>query len=474
MDILEHYEILILGGGKAGKTLAMDMAHAGRRVALIERGFIGGSCINVACIPTKALIRSAEVAHLVRRRAEFGIEGSEATIDMPDVAARTAGVVKGMVDLHRHLFADAGFALVIGEGRFVEPRVIEATLADGTTRRLTGEWIFLNLGTIAAVPDLPGLKAASPLTHVEALKLERLPQHLVILGGGYIGMEMAQAFRRLGSKVTVIERGPQLAGREDPDVAQAIQDMFREDGIDVLLDTQVRSVNGLSGDGVTVHIADAQGERSITGSDILVAAGRTPRTAGIGLDLAGVDLDTRGFIQVDEVLATTAPGIWALGEAAGSPMFTHVALDDYRIAKSGILGGTRTTRSRRIPYAVFIEPELGRVGLSETEARQQGLDIRVAKLPMTAVPRAQTLSQTRGFMKAIVEGGGDRILGFTMLGAHGGEVVAVVQTAMWAGLPYTAFRDGIIAHPTMAEGLNLLFAKIPSALVELQLGGRSM
>ncbi len=461
MDALERYEILILGGGKAGKTLAMDMARAGRRVAVIERGFIGGSCINVACIPTKALVRSAEVAHLVRGRANFGIEGSEVTIEMPDVAARTAGVVKGMVDLHQRLFTEAGFVLVMGEGRFVEPRVIEATLADGTTRRLTGERIFLNLGTVAAVPDLPGLRAAAPMTHVEALKLERLPQHLLILGGGYIGMEMAQAFRRLGSDVTIIERGPQLAAREDPDIAHAIQDMFREAGIGLLLDTRVDRVEGRSGDQVIIHLADADGERTVTGSDILVAAGRTPQTAGIGLEQAGVQLDSRGFIRVDEVLATTAPGIWALGEAAGSPMFTHVALDDYRVAKSVILGGNRTTRSRLIPYAVFIEPELGRVGLSETEARQQGLAVRVAKLPMAAVPRAQTLSQTRGFMKAIVDGGNDQILGFAMLGAHGGEVVAVVQTAMWGGLPYTAFRDGIIAHPTMAEGLNMLFANIP-------------
>ena len=461
MEALERYEILILGGGKAGKTLAMDMARAGRRVAVIEREFIGGSCINVACIPTKALVRSAEAAHLVRGRTDFGIEGSQITIDMPDVSARTAGVVKGMVDLHRRLFTEAGFVLVMGEGRFVEPRVIEATLADGTTRRLTGERIFLNLGTVAAVPDLPGLRAAAPMTHVEALMLERLPQHLIILGGGYIGMEMAQAFRRLGSEVTIIERGPQLAGREDPDIAQAIQDMFREDGINLLLETRIDRVEGRSGDQVSLHLVDAKGEPSLTGSDILVAAGRTPQTAGIGLEQAGVQLDSRGFIQVDEVLATTAPGIWALGEAAGSPMFTHVALDDYRVAKSVILGGNRTTRARLIPYSVFIEPELGRVGLSETEARQQGIAVRVAKLPMAAVPRAQTLSQTRGFMKALVDATSDKIIGFAMLGAHGGEIVAVVQTAMWGGLPYTAFRDGIIAHPTMAEGLNMLFANVP-------------
>jgi pyruvate/2-oxoglutarate dehydrogenase complex dihydrolipoamide dehydrogenase (E3) component len=461
MGDVEQYEILILGGGKAGKTLAMDMAHAGRRVAVIERGFIGGSCINVACIPTKALVRSAEIAHLVRSRAEFGIEPGETGVDMHAVATRTAGIVAGMVGLHRRLFAAAGFELVIGEGRFVAPRVIEATLPDGTTRRLTGERIFLNLGTTAAVPDLPGLRAAAALTHVEALLLERLPRHLLVLGGGYIGMEMAQAFRRLGSAVTIVERGPQLAGREDPDVAQAVQDIFREDGIAIQLNTAVIGVTGQSGDAVTLRLSDNAGERDLEGTDILVAAGRVPQTAGIGLEAAGIQLDPRGFIQVDERLATTAPGIWALGEAAGSPMFTHVALDDYRVARSVILGGDRTTRSRLIPYAVFIEPELGRVGLSETEARQQGIAVRVAKLPMAAVPRAQTLSQTKGFMKAVVDAESDRILGFAMLGVHAGEVMAAVQTAMWGNLPYTLFRDGILAHPTLAEGLNLLFAKIP-------------
>jgi probable pyridine nucleotide-disulfide oxidoreductase len=461
MANVEEYELLVLGGGKAGKTLAMDMAHAGRRVAVIERGLIGGSCINIACIPTKALVRSASVARLVRDRAMFGMGAGDVELHMLEVAARTAGVVEGMVNDHRRLFAESGFELVIGEGRFVAPRVIEVSLPDGGTRRLTGERIFLNLGTRAAVPDLPGLRAAAPLTHVEALRLERLPRHLLVLGGGYVGLEMAQAFRRLGSAVTVIERGPQLAGREDPDIAAAVLALFREEGIAVQTDTLVTQVTGRSGEAVTLRLLQSGNERTLEGSDILVAAGRVPQTAGIGLEKAGVEVDAADFIVVDERMATTAPGIWALGEAAGSPMFTHVALDDYRVAKSVILGGDRTTRGRLIPYAVFIEPELGRVGLNETDARRQGIAVRVAKLSMAAVPRARTLSETRGFMKAIVTAEGDAILGFAMLGAQAGEVVAAVQVAMWAQLPYTAFRDGILAHPTMAEGLNLLFSNVP-------------
>jgi len=463
MGDVEDYELLILGGGKAGKTLAMDMARAGRRLAVIERGLIGGSCINIACIPTKALVRSANVARLVRDRAMFGMRPGDAEVDMAEVAARTAGVVGGMVNDHRRLFAESGFELVIGEGRFVAPRVIEVSLPGGGTRRLTGERIFLDLGTRAAVPDLPGLRAADPLTHVEALRLERLPRHLLVLGGGYVGLEMAQAFRRLGSAVTVIERGPQLAGREDPDVGAAVLALFLEEGIAVELNTLVTQVTGRSGEAVTLRLLQGGGERTLEGSDILVAAGRVPQTAGIGLEKAGVDVDAAGFVVVDERLATTAPGIWALGEAAGSPMFTHVALDDYRIAKSVILGGDRTTRGRLIPYAVFIEPELGRVGLNETDARRQGIAVRVAKLSMPAVPRARTLSETRGFMKALVQADGDAILGFAMLGAQAGEVVAAVQVAMWSQLPYTALRDGILAHPTMAEGLNLLFSNVPPA-----------
>jgi pyruvate/2-oxoglutarate dehydrogenase complex dihydrolipoamide dehydrogenase (E3) component len=463
MASVEEFELLILGGGKAGKTLAMDMARAGRRLAVIERGFIGGSCINVACIPTKALVRSASLAALARGRDMFGIQPGDTVIDMPKVAARTAGVVSGMVNDHRRLFAESGFELVIGEGRFVAPRVIEATLPGGGTRRLTGERIFLNLGTRAAVPDLPGLRAAEPMTHVEALLLERLPPHLVVLGGGYVGLEMAQAFRRLGSAVTVIERGPQLLAREDPDVAAAVLDLFHDEGIAVRLDTRVAQVTGRSGQGVTLRLLQGGEELTLEGSDILVAAGRVPQTAGIGLEVAGVNVDAAGFIVVDERLATTAPGIWALGEGAGSPMFTHVSLNDYRIAKSVILGGDRTTLGRLIPYAVFIEPELGRVGLNETDAKRQGIAVRVAKVPMAVVPRARTLSETRGFMKAIVEAKGDAILGFTMFGAQAGEVVATVQVGMWGGLPYTAFRDGILAHPTVAEGLNLLFSNVPSS-----------
>ncbi len=452
---IERYEILILGGGKAGKTLAMDQARGGRRVAVVEAGMIGGSCINVACIPTKTLVRSAAVAALVRRSGAFGVSSEAPSIDMGRVSGRTAEVVAGMVAANAKAFAESGFDLVLGWGRFVEPRVIEVA-GEGGTRRLTGERIFLNLGTRAAIPPIPGLREAVPLTHVEALALDVLPSHLVVIGGGYIGLEMAQAFRHLGAEVTIIERGPQLAAREDADVASAIQGLFQADNVALALDARVARVSGRSGESVTVELEDG---RCVNGSHLLVAAGREPMTREIGLELAGVTLDAHGFIEVDEHLATRAPGIWALGEAAGSPMFTHVSLDDYRIAKSGIEGGSRTTRSRIVPYCVFIEPEFARVGLSERDAQRAGIAYRLARLPMDAVPRARTLSEREGFMKALV-GDDDSILGFAMLGVQAGEVMTAVQMATLGGLPYTALRDAILAHPTLAEGLNLLFSAV--------------
>jgi pyruvate/2-oxoglutarate dehydrogenase complex dihydrolipoamide dehydrogenase (E3) component len=459
MAAIDVYDILVLGGGKAGKTLAMDQARAGKRVAVVEAGMIGGSCINIACIPTKALVRSAEVADTVRHAGAFGAGGGDVRVDMRRVASRTAEVVADMVDFNRRAFTASGFELVIGWGRFVAPRVIEVETAAGA-RRLTGERIYLNLGTRAAIPPVVGLREAGPLTHVEALKLDVLPAHLLVVGGGYVGLEMAQAFRRLGSSVTLIERGPRLAAREDDDMAAAIQDLFIADGIELAMGAELAAVEGRSGDQVTVALSDG---RCLSGSHLLVAAGREPMTRDIGLEIAGVGLDARGFIRVDERLQTSAADIWALGEVAGSPMFTHVSLDDYRVAKSGITGGGRTTKGRLIPSCLFIDPEFARVGLSENGAKQSGLAYRLARLPVDVIPRARTLSKRIGLMKAIVAADSDQILGFAMLGAQAGEVMAVVQMAMLGGLPYTALRDGILTHPTMAEGLNMLFGSILSA-----------
>ena len=287
-----------------------------------------------------------------------------------------------------------------------------------------------------------------------------MPDHLIVLGGGYVGLELAQAFRRFGAEVTVVEAGPQLAAREDPDVAAAILQVLRDEGVNVQFGAQVHQVSGRSAEGVILRIATPTGDITIEGSDILVAAGRTPNTAGIGLDAAGVELDGRGYIKVNDRLETTAADVWAIGESAGSPQFTHVSFDDFRIIRDNLAGGDRSRRDRLIPYCMFTEPPLGRVGLSEAEAARQGLAVRTATLPIRSVLRSWTMSETGSFMKAVVAADSDRILGFTMFGAEAGEVMAAVQTAMLAGMPYTGLRDAIIAHPTMAEGLGGLFSRI--------------
>jgi pyruvate/2-oxoglutarate dehydrogenase complex dihydrolipoamide dehydrogenase (E3) component len=380
---------------------------------------------------------------------------------MAAVLQRKRDMVTREIELHLQNYRASGAELIMGNGRFVAPRTIEVHLNDGGVRVLAGERVFLNLGTHPAVPDIPGLKEARPLTHIEALELDYLPPHVILLGGGYVGLEMAQAYRRFGSRVTVIESGPQLMGREDPDVADAMQRILGDEGIRLLLSAETRNVRGRSGDGVSLSVRTASGEETIEGSDILVAAGRIPNTAGIGLEQTGVELDARGYIRVNERLETVAPDVWALGECAGSPQFTHASVDDFRIIADNLAGGTRTTRDRLVPYCVFTDPPLAHVGLSERDAQHAGIAARVARLPMEAVLRAHTTDETLGFMKVLVGGSDDRILGFTMIGSEAGEVMAAVQTAMLAELPYPRLRDAVIAHLTVAEGLGFLLANVP-------------
>jgi pyruvate/2-oxoglutarate dehydrogenase complex dihydrolipoamide dehydrogenase (E3) component len=458
MSTVEQFEYVFLGGGKGGKTLAMELARSGKRVAVVEEGMIGGSCINVACIPSKALIQSARIMHAVQSADILKGAAHDTKVDMTQVHRHVREVVDGMVDINAKAFEASGFDLILGTGRFVAPRRIQVAMNDGRERVVEGVHVFINTGTFAAIPDIPGLRDAAPMTHVDALELDSLPEHLIVIGGGYIGLEMAQAFRRLGSKVTIVQEAPRVATREDTDVTDAIQSILTGEGIDVRVSVKPLQFSGRSGQSVTVELSD--GAR-ITGTHLLVATGRVPRTAGIGLDVAGVASDERGFIKVDERLATSAPNIWAIGEVAGTPMFTHASFDDYRVLKSQLAGGNLTTRDRVIPYAMFLEPELARIGINESDAQRQGIAVRVAKLPMASIPRARTTGDTHGFMKAIVDTQSDRILGFTMLGSNAGEVVATVQMAMLGNLPYTAIRDAILSHPTIAEGLNMLFARIP-------------
>jgi pyruvate/2-oxoglutarate dehydrogenase complex dihydrolipoamide dehydrogenase (E3) component len=382
---------------------------------------------------------------------------------MAAVRKRKREMVEGLIAMHLDRYKATGAELVMGEAKFTDSKTLDVRLNDGSARTLRGERVFLNLGTHALVPSVPGLAESEPLTNIEALELDRLPEHLVVLGGGYVGLEFAQAYRRFGSRVTILERGPQLLANRDPDVVAALTHVFDSDEIDVIASAEIVSVHGRSGTGLSLIVRTSAGEKTITGSDILVATGRTPNTAGIGLEVAGVELNERGYVKVNDRLQTTAPNVWAIGECAGSPQFTHISLDDFRVIRDNLAGINRTTRGRMIPSCLFTDPQVAHIGLTETEAGRQGIAVRAVKLPIAAVLRTRTIGETHGFMKALIETDGDRILGFTMIGPEAGEVMAVVQMAMLAGLPYTALRDAVLTHPTMAEGLNSLFSGVNQA-----------
>jgi pyruvate/2-oxoglutarate dehydrogenase complex dihydrolipoamide dehydrogenase (E3) component len=397
------------------------------------------------------------------RAAEFGVELESAVTSMKGVQARKRAMVDSLRQFHLDRYDASGAELIMGEARIVGGRTVDVELDDGGKRQISGERVFLNLGTLATLPDIPGLAAARPMTHVELLDLDRLPEHLVVIGGGYVGLELAQAMRRFGARVTVIEHGQQLASREDADVGAAILELFHDEGITVHLQTQVRSVEGESGSDVHIVTEGPDGEGIVKGTDLLVGVGRTPNTGGIGLEQAGVKLTETGYIAVDECLATTAASVWAMGECAGSPQFTHASFDDFRVVYDNLNGGSSTTMDRLVPYCMYTDPEVARVGWNESEARRRGIGYRLLTLPMAAVLRTRTLSEPRGFMKMLIAADSDEILGFTVFGAEASELMAAVQTAMIGRVPYTALRSAIYAHPTVAEGLTFLLRNTPTA-----------
>jgi pyruvate/2-oxoglutarate dehydrogenase complex dihydrolipoamide dehydrogenase (E3) component len=379
---------------------------------------------------------------------------------MGAVRERKRRMVDGLIETHLARYKESGAELIMGEGCFVGPRTIEVRLKDGGRSTVRGERVFVSTGTRPSVPDTPGLAEATPLTHIEALEFNRVPRHLIVVGGGYVGLEFAQAIRRFGSRVTVIQRGSQLASREDLDVGRALLNLMQDEGIEVLLQATVVSVEGTSGESVRLQVAHNGRQRLIDGSDLLVATGRTPNTNGIGLEAAGVEMDAKGYIRVNDRLETTAPQVWAVGECAGSPQFTHVAFDDFRVVRDNLSGGSRSTRGRLVPFCLFTDPQLARVGVNETEAKKMGMQYRVASMPMAAVLRTRTISETRGFLKMLIDGQSDRILGFTAFAPEASELMAVVHTAMLGQMPFPILRDAIFTHPTMAEGLTALLADI--------------
>jgi pyruvate/2-oxoglutarate dehydrogenase complex dihydrolipoamide dehydrogenase (E3) component len=458
----EAYDLLILGSGAGAKLLAWTFAGKGQRVAVVERKYVGGACPNIACLPSKNVIHTAQFAHDVRRSEEFGVSIDGFRVNMPAVRERKRRMVQGLVDTHLELYKESGAELIMASGKFVGPKTIEATLADGGKRLLRGENVVIGTGTHAAVENIPGVASAQPLTHIEALELDVVPEHLIVMGAGYVGLEFAQAMRRFGSKVTVVDRNHHLIHREDDDVVEGIEDLFRDEGIEMTLGAKIKSVSGVSGQSVRLTLEHNGAEKSLEGTHLLIAAGRIPNTKDIGLELAGVELTDKGYIKVNERLQTTAPGVWAVGEVAGSPHFTHISEDDFRVVRDNLTGGNHVTTGRQVPFCLFTDPEFARVGMNEKEARAKGIAYRLFKVPMAAVLRARSLMETRGFLKCLVERDSDLILGFSAFGVGAGEIMGCVQIAMLGGMPYTTLREAILAHPTIPEGLLSLFSTSPS------------
>jgi pyruvate/2-oxoglutarate dehydrogenase complex dihydrolipoamide dehydrogenase (E3) component len=461
----DHVEVLVLGAGQGGGPLANAFARAGRRTVLVEEAHAGGTCVNVGCTPTKTMVAGARVAYLARRAADYGVSAGPVTVQLDAVRARTRGVVAAFRAGSERALAGAGVELCHGHGHFVGPRTLEVTSAAGDVlRTMSADLVIVNTGLRPVRPTIAGLDTVTALDSTSVMELDALPAHLLVFGGGYVGLEFAQLYRRLGSAVTVIDTHDQLMPREDGDVSAALAAILREDGVDLRLGHEiVRVAPAGDGGGVQAELRDrATGHGAlVAGSHLLLATGRRPNTDHIGAAAAGIALDARGYVQTDERLATSADGVYAIGDVKGGPAFTHVAYDDFRILRANLLeGGARTTTDRLVPYTLFTDPQLGRIGRTEAQARADGLDVRVASQPMRHVARAIEMDETRGLMKVVVDAATGRLLGAAVLGVEGGELASVLQMAMVGGLPYPVLRDMVFPHPTFAESLNNLFAQL--------------
>jgi pyruvate/2-oxoglutarate dehydrogenase complex dihydrolipoamide dehydrogenase (E3) component len=453
-----HYQAIVIGSGQGGTPLCRSLAEAGLLTALVERSHIGGTCINEGCTPTKTMVASGRVAYLARRGKDYGVDTGDIRIDMPRVRERKRDVVDSFRNgSQKRLEKTANLDLIFGEARFTGPKTVSVPMKDGTQRELSAESIFINAGARPSVPKLEGLVDTPFLDSTSVMELDAVPEHLLVLGGGYVGLEFGQLFRRLGSRVTVVQSAAQLLAHEDPDVAEEVASILRQDGMDVLLDSRAERVAKAGAD-IELTIRTPNGSSTLAGSHLLIATGRTPNTDSLNVSAAGIAIDKRGFIKVNEKLETNIPGIYALGDIKGDPAFTHISYDDFRILRTNLIEkGRATIENRMVPYTLFIDPQLGRIGMTESEARAQNRKYRVAKMPMNYVARALEVDETRGFMKAIVDSDSDQILGAAVLGIEGGEIMAMLQLAMMGRLPFTALREGIFAHPTLAESLNNLF-----------------
>jgi pyruvate/2-oxoglutarate dehydrogenase complex dihydrolipoamide dehydrogenase (E3) component len=451
----EQYDVLILGSGQAGNPLSSDFVKAGKRVALIERDEVAGTCINYGCTPTKTMVASAQRAWQVRHAGEFGIEVGSLRVNMEQVRARKRKIVEQFRTSSEKRFASGQPELVRGEARFVGAKEIVVALKAGGERRLAAETIVINTGDSPTVPKIAGLDSVPHLDNVSLMELDAVPEHLLILGGGYEAVEFGQMFRRFGSAVTVIQRGKHLLGLEDVDVSEAVEAILREDGLTIRTGANAIRVDGRAG-AVTVHIEDGT---SLAGSHLFVAVGRSPNTKDLHLDAAGVATDAHGYIKVDDELRTNVPGIYAVGDVKGGPAFTHVSYDDYRILRDNLITGKggRKTADRTTVYVVYIDPQLGRVGLTEAEARKSRRKVKVARMPVTSIARATEAGESRGFLKAVVDAETEEILGAAILAPEGGELMSMLELAMMGKLRYSTLENAVFAHPAYAESLNTLW-----------------
>jgi pyruvate/2-oxoglutarate dehydrogenase complex dihydrolipoamide dehydrogenase (E3) component len=458
----ERFDAIIIGSGQAAKPLCLALAKAGWKTALVERQHVGGSCVNYGCTPTKTMVASARVAYLVGRAADYGVETGPVRVDLAKVRRRKQEIVESFRSSGQSkLEKTPNVTLLFGEARFTGPKAIDVAMNDGGTRRLTADKVFINTGCRPATPALPGLDQVKALDSTSVMELDEIPRHLLVLGGGYIGLEFGQMYRRFGSAVTVVQRGKQLLANEDADVAAEVDKILREDGVETLLSAEAKRVERDKDGQIRLTVRTGSQERTLSGSHLLVAAGRTPNTERLDLSAAGVETDDKSFIRVNERLETSVPGVYALGDVKGGPAFTHISYDDYRILENNLLkGGSATTSGRMVLYTVFIDPQLGHIGLHEEDARRQGRKIKVAKMPMTWVARALETDETRGLIKATVDADTGQILGCTALGLEGGEIMTMVQIAMMGRLPYAALRDGTFSHPGLGECLNTLFTSL--------------
>ena len=464
MTTPQQYDAIIIGSGQAGTPLSTTLAEAGMRTALIERKHVGGTCVNEGCTPTKTMVASGRVAYLARRAAKYGVHTGDISIDLQRMRQRKRDIVDSFRNgSQARIEKTANLELIFGEARFTGPGTVEIQGNDGAVRSLSAKYIFINAGTRASRLQIDGFDTIPALDNVSIMELDAVPEHLLVLGGGYIGLEFGQLFQRFGSRVTIIHSKDHLLTREDPDVTEEIAKILQQDGIEIVLNARAVGV-GQTGGKIRLRIEQQGQARDLTGSHLLAATGRVPNSDTLNLSAAGVQTDDRGFIQVNDRLETATSGVYALGDIKGGPAFTHISYDDFRIIRANLLEKRDATiKGRLVPYTLFIDPQLGRVGVTEAEARAQGRKIRVAKLPMTSVARAIEMDETRGFMKAVVDAETNQILGAAVLGVEGGEVMAAFEIAMMGKVPYTALRDGIFAHPTLVESLNNLFMAMDKA-----------